>query len=220
VEAVLRPAVPASRVRPAFPVRQAYAARWWARLRVAAAPSAAGAVFASRQLALRPTLSACAGREVRRLSVPAEVAAAAVPAAARTPGTVLAAAVGAATAPGRRVAGEIEWWAAPVVVTASSRRRSAAPAASARRAAAAAVVSADPRAAGVVPAGVEPAGVETAAATPDARVRVVERGAAGVGVASPGAARPSAVVGRSAAAVVAERRAGIPAGVRAVDRRG
>jgi hypothetical protein len=134
-------------------VHAAVAARWWARPRAAAVRGAAVAVFASRQPALPPTLSACAGLEVRPAPVPAEVAAVAL-AAARERGAVLAAAVELARAAALAPAGETERLAAPVVLTASSGRRSAAPAESAwqARVVAAAVVSADPPAVGVEPA--------------------------------------------------------------------
>src|ERR1700722_5319259 len=117
-------------LRPAdamVPVHPVEAARWGARPRVAAVRGAAVAVFASRQSAPAPTLSACAGLEVRPAPVPAEVA----PAAARERGAVLAAAVELARWAVLAPAGEIERWAAPVVLTASSGRRSAAPAESA-----------------------------------------------------------------------------------------
>src|SRR5271169_1330612 len=110
---------------PVHPVHPAVAARWWARPRVAAVRGAAVAVFASRQSALPPTLSACAGLEVRPAPAPAEVAA------SRERGAVLAAAVELAREAGLARADETERWAAPVVLTASSGRRSAAPAESA-----------------------------------------------------------------------------------------
>ena len=208
-------------LRPAdamVPVHPVEAARWWARPRVAAVRGAAVAVFASRQSAPAPTLSACAGLEVRPAPVPAGVAAVA-PAAARERGAVLAAAVELARWAVLAPAGEIERWAAPVVLTASSGRRSAAPAESAwqaRVAAAAAVVSADPP--GV--------GVEPAAATLVGPVRDVQwlaaaaRAASPVAAwaASPGAAHLSEVVAARPVVAVAGRRAEIRAGARALDR--
>src|ERR1700758_3486086 len=74
-----------------FPVHPVEAARWWARPRVVEVRGAAVEAFASRQSAPAPTLSACAGLEVRPAPVPAEVAAVA-PAAARERGAVRAAA--------------------------------------------------------------------------------------------------------------------------------
>src|ERR1700722_14350981 len=105
-------------LRPAdamVPVHPVEAARWGARPRVAAVRGAAVAVFASRQSVPAPTLSACAGLEVRPVPVPAEVA----PAAARELGAVLGAGTGGlrpadAMGPVHPVeAGR--WWARPRV---------------------------------------------------------------------------------------------------------
>ena len=207
---VLRP------TNPMFPVHPAVAARWWARPRVAAVRGAAVAVFASRQSALPPTLSACAGPEVRPAPVPAEVAALA-PAAARERGAVLAAAVELARAAALAPAGETERWAAPVALTASSGRRSAAPAESAWQArAAAAVVSADPPGVGVEPAAATLVGPVRDVSWLAAAARAASPVAAWA--ASPGAAHLSEVVAARPVVAVAGRRAEIPAGARGQDR--
>ena len=208
---------PANLMFPVHPVHAAVAARWWARPRAAAVRGAAVAVFASRQPALPPTLSACAGLEVRPAPVPAEVAAVA-PAASRERGAVLAAAVELARAAALAPAGETERLAAPVVLTASSGRRSAAPAESAwqARVVAAAVVSADPPGVGVEPAAATLVGPVRDVSWLAAAARAASPVAAWA--ASPGAAHLLEVVAARPVVAVAGRRAEIPAGARALDR--